>query len=66
MAELIAGLKNLGCSSTTGEGQTLCLMSDSFNFLGNAAALQASGDLPAVEVVKVRPKHGGTTAVELL
>lgn len=54
VAELIAGLEDLGCSRTTGEGQTLCVMSDSFNSNGGAAALQASGDLPAVKVVKVR------------
>jgi len=53
VAELIDGLKGLGCQRTTGEDQTVCVMSDSFNALGNAEALQASGDLPLVEVVKV-------------
>lgn len=52
--ELISGLKSLGCASTTGEGQSLCVMSDSFDFNGNARALQVSGDLPSkVDVVKV-------------
>ncbi len=53
VAELIDGLKNLGCKRATGEDQTVCVMSDSFNALGNAEDLQASGDLPHVEVVKV-------------
>lgn len=61
VAELITGLGNLGCSSTAGEGQTLCVLSDSFNVLGNAAGLQASGDLPEVDVVKVRPARVRTT-----
>lgn len=56
VAELIAGLRDLGCKRTTGEDQTVCVMSDSFNALGNAEALQASGDLPLVEVVKVSLK----------
>lgn len=54
VAELIAGLEHLGCASTTGEGQTLCVMSNSFNVNGNAAGLQDLGDLPEVDVVKVR------------
>lgn len=54
VAELIAGLADLGCTRTMGEDQTVCVMSDSFDIFGNAAALQASGDLPQVEVVKVR------------
>lgn len=53
VAELIDGLKDLGCKRTTGEDQTVCVMSDSFNALGKAEALQAAGDLPHVEVVKV-------------
>lgn len=44
---------SLGCQRTTGEDQTICVMSDSFNDTGNAEALTASGDLPHVEVVKV-------------
>ena len=32
----------------------MCVMSDSFDTRGGAADLQASGDLPDVEVVKVR------------
>ena len=60
MAELIAGLADLGCQRTTGEDQTVCVMSNSFNALGNAEALQASGDLPHVEVVKVCDyRYGG-------
>ncbi|CAN0306148.1 unnamed protein product [Scytosiphon promiscuus] len=55
VAELIAGLQDLGCSRTTGEDQTVCVISDSFDRLGNAATLQASGDLPPVEVVKELP-----------
>ncbi|CAN0155242.1 unnamed protein product [Ectocarpus sp. 6 AP-2014] len=31
VAELIDGLKNLGCTRTTGEDQKLCVLSDSFN-----------------------------------
>lgn len=50
---MIAGLQELGCANTMGDGQTLCIMSDSFNGLGNAPRLQESGDLPEVEVVKV-------------
>ncbi len=53
VAELITGLQELGCARTTGEDQTVCVMSDSFNHLGLAEDLQASGDLPLVEVVKV-------------
>ncbi len=53
VAELINGLQDLGCTRTTGEDQTVCVMSDSFNALGNAEDLQASGDLPHVQVVKV-------------
>jgi len=53
VAELIAGLDELGCTRTTGEDQTVCVMSDSFDHLGIAEDLQASGDLPQVEVVKV-------------
>ena len=53
--ELIQGLEDLGCPRTTGEDQTICVMSDSFNHLGGAAGLQASGDLPPVDVVKVMP-----------
>lgn len=65
VAELIAGLENLGCSSTTGAGQTLCVLSDSFNNNGNAAALQASGDLPAVDVVKVSQPHPRARTIAL-
>lgn len=54
VAELITGLQELGCTRTTGEDQTVCVMTDSFDYLGNVADLQASGDLPQVEVVKVR------------
>ncbi|CAN0353195.1 unnamed protein product, partial [Hapterophycus canaliculatus] len=55
VAELIAGLQDLGCTRTTGEDQTVCVISDSFDQSGNAADLQASGDLPQVEVVKDLP-----------
>ncbi|CAN0148641.1 unnamed protein product, partial [Scytosiphon promiscuus] len=58
--ELIAGLEELGCSSTKGEGQTLCVMSDSFNSLGNAAGLQASGDLPPVDIIRDLPADQGS------
>lgn len=54
VAELIAGLQELGCTRTTGEDQTVCVLSDSFDDLGNAADLEASGDLPPVDVVKVK------------
>lgn len=54
VSELMVGLEELGCTRTTGEGQTLCVMSDSFNRLGTAADLVDSGDLPTVGVVKVR------------
>lgn len=54
VAELIAGLQELGCTRTTGEDQTICILSDSFDYWGNAAVLQELGDLPQVEVVKVR------------
>lgn len=53
VAELITGLKDLGCKRATGEDQTVCVMSDSFNVRGFASDLQDSGDLPNVEVVKV-------------
>ena len=59
VAELIAGLEGLGCTRTTGEDQTVCVMSDSFNTLGGAEDLQASGDLPEVEVVKVCDRSPG-------
>lgn len=52
--KLIAGLEALGCENTQGEGQILCVMSDSFNALGDAEDLQASGDLPEVDVILVR------------
>lgn len=52
--ELIQGLGDLGCLRTSGEDQTICVMSDSFNNRGGAAGLQASGDLPDVDIVKVR------------
>ena len=54
---LIAGLEELGCQRTTGEDQTLCIMSDSFNLLGGQSGLQESGDLPPDEfltIVEVR------------
>lgn len=54
VAELIYGLRALGCTRTKGEDQTMCFLSDSFDIMGNAADLQASGDLPEVDVVKVR------------
>eukprot|EP00904_Undaria_pinnatifida_P008988 jgi/Undpi1/5219/HiC_scaffold_2.g00501.m1 len=50
--ELIDGLQELGCLRTKGEDQTLCVLSDSFDNNGGAAALQQSGDLPPVDVVK--------------
>lgn len=54
VAELIAGLEALGCERTRGEGQTLCVMSDSYNANGGVPALEASGDLPPlVDIVKV-------------
>ena len=53
VAELISGLQDLGCTRTMGEDQTVCVLSDSFDIFGNALALQASGDLPQVEVVRV-------------
>ena len=55
---LIAGLEELGCQRTTGEDQTLCIMSDSFNQLGDKESLQESGDLPSDEfltIVEVSP-----------
>ncbi|CAN0287420.1 unnamed protein product, partial [Ectocarpus fasciculatus] len=55
VAELIDGLENLGCTRTAGEDQKLCIMSDSFNYLGDAATLKDLGDLPEVEVVKEIP-----------
>lgn len=54
VAELIAGLQDIGCTRTTGEDQTVCVISNSFNAEGTAPSLQASGDLPAVEILKVR------------
>lgn len=51
--ELIQGLQDLGCLRTRGEDQTLCVLSDSFDNKGDASSLQASGDLPPVDVVKV-------------
>ena len=59
VAELIAGLEDLGCTRTTGEDQTVCVMSNSFNARGGAEDLQASGDLPEVEVVKVCDRSPG-------
>ncbi|CAN0154147.1 unnamed protein product, partial [Ectocarpus sp. 6 AP-2014] len=56
VAELIDGLKNLGCTRTTGEDQKLCVLSDSFNYFGDAATLKDLGDLPEVEVVKEIPE----------
>ncbi|CAN0351045.1 unnamed protein product [Ascophyllum nodosum] len=53
VAALIRGLEKLGCQRTTGENQTLCIMSDSFNFLGNQPSLQESGDLPPDEGLKI-------------
>ncbi|CAM9831045.1 unnamed protein product, partial [Pylaiella littoralis] len=53
VAELISGLQALGCQNTKGEGQILCAISDSFNFLGNAEELQESGELPSdVDVIR--------------
>ena len=63
--ELIQGLGELGCLRTTGEDQTLCVLSDSFNHLGGAAGLQMSGDLPDVDVVKVRQHRRYTYMVWL-
>lgn len=54
--ELIKALADLGCARTTGEDQTICVVSDSFNNNGGAAGLQARGDLPPVDVVKVMVK----------
>lgn len=54
---LIAGLEELGCSNTLGDGQTLCVMSDSFDANGYVEGLQASGDLPDVDVVLVSAGH---------
>lgn len=59
VAELIAGLSDIGCTRTTGEDQTVCVVSNSFDANGAAASLQASGDLPVVEVVKVRRTTSG-------
>ncbi|CAM9850942.1 unnamed protein product [Ascophyllum nodosum] len=56
VTELIEGLQNLGCTRTNGEDTTLCVMSDSFNRKGQASALEASGDLPPVGVVKELPE----------
>ena len=53
MDELIQGLEDLGRLRTTGEDQTICVLSDSFSNTGGADALEASGDLPPVDVVKV-------------
>lgn len=50
----MAGLQDLGCTRMTGEDQTVCVISDSFDQLGYAESLRASGDLPEVIVVKVR------------
>ena len=50
---LIAGLEELGCQRTTGEDQTLCILSDSFNILGGQSALQDSGDLPPDEFLAI-------------
>ncbi|CAN0435025.1 unnamed protein product [Pylaiella littoralis] len=55
VAELITGLADLGCTRTMGEDQTVCVMSDSFDRLGFAEDLRASGDLPQVDVVKELP-----------
>lgn len=62
VAELIAGLQEIGCTRTTGEDQTVCVISNSFNADGTASSLQASGDLPPVEVLKVREKKGNPVA----
>ncbi len=56
VAELIAGLEGLGCTRTTGEDQTVCVMSDSFDTTGRPASLQAAGILPPVDIVKVSGK----------
>lgn len=50
---LVSGLEELGCQRTTGESQTLCIMSDSFNTLGGMLDLQESGDLPPDEFLTV-------------
>ena len=42
---LVAALVELECQRMTGEDQTLCIMSDSFNSLGGQSVLQESGDL---------------------
>eukprot|EP00752_Nemacystus_decipiens_P009696 g8660.t1 len=69
VAELVAGLADLGCTRTMGEDQIVCVMSDSFNDNGNAATLQALGDLPDVEVVKDFGQGGtdeGSAMIELM
>ncbi|CAM9139321.1 unnamed protein product [Discosporangium mesarthrocarpum] len=48
VTEAIAALESMGCMNTMGEGQTLCIMSDSMNANGKMASLQAAGDLPPV------------------
>lgn len=55
--ELIKGLEDLSCGRTSGEDQTICVMSDSFNNHGGAAVLEALGDLPDVDVVKVMVQY---------
>lgn len=55
---MIKGLEDLGCARLNGEDQTICVLSDSFDNNGGATDLQASGDLPLVNVVKVA--HGCT------
>lgn len=57
VAELIAGLEGIGCTRTTGEDQTVCVISNGFDSGGAASGLQASGDLPEVEIIKVRRTH---------
>lgn len=54
VAELVSGLEALGCGRTKGEDQTLCIFGDSFDSLGDAESLQASGELPVVDVITVR------------
>ncbi len=61
VAELIAGLKDLGCERATGEDQTICVMSDSFDVHGSASDLKDSGDLPDVEIVKVKYEASAKT-----
>lgn len=54
----MTGLEALGCANTKGEGQTVCVLSDSFDANGFVAGLQASGDLPIVDNILVGSSGG--------